>query len=271
MTSLALCLLLAATPALPDTFGTVLVASGSGSVGYTETADTTIYVLTSGTIHLVAWDYVYPRTEVWEHGWLRFDLESLPDSAEVFSARLRFFQSESATNPPACQLTWLPRWHSNPESLFSLVTEGVEASGTIFTDTGWNELALDSVGVALLNSRLVANIAEFGLACRWLWRHADYHGVDAPDSLRPRLVVDYSVGVAEPAGAQARPGDWAVASPCAGRLRLRAEGEWRIRDAGGRVVLRGVAAGRAEVDLSALPAGVYTVECRGRRARVVRP
>lgn len=278
----ALCLLFASVLVVPDTFGTVLVATGSGHVGYTETADTIYYSAGQGPIHLTSWDYVYPRTSVRVHGWAGFDLSPLPDSATIVSARFRFFQAESVSSPPGCRLNWLDHRHASPESLFGLVTGGPGVTGVLWTDTGWNELVLDPAGLALVQSRLESNVAEFGIPCLYLWRDAEFHGANGPESLRPRLVVDYAVGVAERAGPVAQPGMSVVPSPCCGRCELRfgadpAGGVWAVRDATGRVVRRGSmsgSAGRLALDLGALPAGVYAVEFAAPsvrfRGRVVR-
>jgi hypothetical protein len=275
-----LCALLASVPVCPEMLATTLIARNSGWAGRQWMSDTTRYYSSHDTIRLTSYYSIYPPAEVHEHGWAGFDLSPLPESATIVDARFRFFLYETTYAPPGCLLRVMDHVSPNAESLYNLILAGLPASDGIGTGFGWNELALDAGGRAALQPCLAAGVVDIGIECIGNWGDGVFYGTAAPDSLKPRLVLDYSVGIADAAGASP---PWLVhlsPIPCRGRLEvsvsgsIKTDGVWSVRDATGRVVRRGSLPGgtsRLVIDLGSEPVGVYTIQldaqgfrCRGR-------
>jgi hypothetical protein len=260
MTALLLLALLCTTP---DTSETTALATLSGTVEEQWINDTFYYYSQADTVRLIYWYSVYPPSYVTCHGWLRFDLSAIPDSARFTAATLRFHMFYDTLSTPSAHVCWLDEHSANPESLHHRIQEGMTLSAQFRTTEGWNSVELNATGFELLRQGLAGDRVHLGLRTVRNVSLGEIFGAFAPESLRPRLELTWMLGIAERPDTGPAARFRLVPNPTSGRATAHlpepGRATVRIVNAAGRDVWRFESNGHSHIRLPRLPAGVYLV------------
>ena len=132
------------------------------------------------------------------HGYASFDLAALPDSIEVLSARMCYYQYKHGSfgiYPPLTDLTVIPDVNAPAKRLFNDIGNGLVVDTLQYTPDGWVVRPFDSIGLAAVDSCRMRgqsiNLGVRGGKCI----DADAYGAGPYHPLRAYLEVQYSTNM----------------------------------------------------------------------------
>jgi len=267
--ALLLCLGLAAGSPGFDTLETQLRAIGSVTVTKYYNQGVTSYHLWYDDLGYGQWYNIYPHIEGNEHAVLLFDLAALPDTADILTAELGFFQhSDDTAGTPPYELRGFDYTGQEPESLFTAVESGALVAPGREAHYGWNRVPLTEYGVEWVQSHLAGNSLRAAIE-EDAWGELGYaYGSTDPETLRPYLLLSYLPTAVEESSTPDAPRAMleVTPNPCRSVATVRfADSSFivhrsslSIYDASGRMVFsQPVRHSPFVIRTSSFPAGVY--------------
>lgn len=202
-----------------------------------------------------------------DHAFLKFSLDSLPDSITITSAELAYDQYEHADGLPVVDIRLIRDPIAQPpHDAFYGILNGRVLTAAAPSPDGWASWQLDSIAGPLLDSCHRVGVASFGI--HWSGPPGDTfrgtaYGFDS--SSAPYLHVVYSpAGVSETQSVPAGVTSFSVTpNPASGVItvtsRAAACASLTLRNALGETVRSYTLpqSGKAQLDLRGLPPGVY--------------
>ena len=216
-----------------------------------------------------------------DHAFLKFSLDSLPDSILITSAELAYDQYEHAGGRPVVDIRLIrDPMAQPPHDAFYGILNGRVLTAAAPSPDGWTSWQLDSIAGPLLDSCHRVGVASFGI--HWSGPPGDTYSASAygyDSSTSPSLHVVYGPsGVRETQSLPAeRPVLALSPNPASGKVavashNLSFRAGLTLRDALGRTVRSFTlnASGRTRLDLHGLPPGVYVATLDATMPRVSR-
>jgi hypothetical protein len=140
---------------------------------------------------------VYDSRHFSAHGYASFDLGDMPDSIDVLSVRLWYYQydhgrSFEGDTTPWTDLTLIPDANAPAQQVFRDISNGVVIDTLLWTPNGWAVRPLNSIGVAAVDScRVRGESLNLGVRGGWCCPGAAY-GAGPYHPLRAHLGIQYS-------------------------------------------------------------------------------